>query len=242
VFGKRIHICADRFHVAKLYRNGLENLRKSEWKRLCHILSKEERKSFKNVHWLLRQRRADLNADERRMLNRLFRYSPKLQEAYEACESLTAIYESRLSKGQGKRKLRGWMERVTNRKLSCFDSFLGTLNTHFEEVTNYFIGRHTSGFVEGLNNKIKVIKRRCYPFSACFWCPFSACFWCPFSACFSAFSALPFSALLELIESLPGCPFSVSSFFCLLFLSLFGRLIGYPVASAPWFDQLRSSI
>jgi hypothetical protein len=44
----------------------------------CHILSKEERKSFKNVHWLLRQRRADLNADERRMLNRLFRYSPKL--------------------------------------------------------------------------------------------------------------------------------------------------------------------
>jgi transposase len=70
--------------------------------------------------------------------------APKLQEAYEACESLTAIYESRLSKGQGKRKLRGWMERVTNRKLSCFDSFLGTLNTHFEEVTNYFIGRHTS--------------------------------------------------------------------------------------------------
>jgi transposase len=54
------------------------------------------------------------------------------------------------------------MERVTNRKLSCFDSFLGTLNTHFEEVTNYFIVRHTSGFVEGLNNKIKVIKRRCY--------------------------------------------------------------------------------
>jgi hypothetical protein len=30
-------------------------------------------KAFKNVHWLLRQRRADLNADERRMLNRLFR-------------------------------------------------------------------------------------------------------------------------------------------------------------------------
>ncbi|QQO57204.1 MAG: hypothetical protein N838_31500 [Thiohalocapsa sp. PB-PSB1] len=35
-------------------------------------------------------------------------------------------------------------------------------NTHFEEVTNYFIARHTSGFVEGLNSKIKVIKRRCY--------------------------------------------------------------------------------
>ncbi|WP_295612960.1 transposase, partial [uncultured Lamprocystis sp.] len=30
------------------------------------------------------------------------------------------------------------------------------------EITNYFLGRHNSGFVEGLNNKIKVIKRRCY--------------------------------------------------------------------------------
>jgi len=31
-----------------------------------------------------------------------------------------------------------------------------------DKITNYFINRQTSGFVEGLNNKIKVIKRRCY--------------------------------------------------------------------------------
>jgi len=31
-----------------------------------------------------------------------------------------------------------------------------------EEIANYFIERQTSGFVEGLNNKIKVLKRRCY--------------------------------------------------------------------------------
>ncbi|NEV63621.1 transposase, partial [Thiorhodococcus minor] len=52
--------------------------------------------------------------------------------------------------------------RVSNRKLTCFNRFLGTLSTHFEEITNYFVGRHSSGFVEGLNNKLKVIKRRSY--------------------------------------------------------------------------------
>jgi transposase len=31
-----------------------------------------------------------------------------------------------------------------------------------DTICNYFINRHTSGFVEGLNNKLKVIKRRCY--------------------------------------------------------------------------------
>jgi transposase len=31
-----------------------------------------------------------------------------------------------------------------------------------DEITNYFIQRQPSGFVEGLNDKIKVIQRRCY--------------------------------------------------------------------------------
>ncbi len=31
-----------------------------------------------------------------------------------------------------------------------------------DERTDDFLDRQTSGFVEGLNNKIKVIKRRCY--------------------------------------------------------------------------------
>jgi transposase len=31
-----------------------------------------------------------------------------------------------------------------------------------DEIANYFLARQTSGFVEGFNNKIKVIKRRCY--------------------------------------------------------------------------------
>jgi transposase len=162
VFGTRVLICADRFHIARLYRDGVETLRKREFKRLRRTLSKASLDGLKNAHWVLRRRRADLNADERRLLDRLFVHSPKLKDAYDACEALTAIYESRLSKGQGKRKLRGWMRHVANRKLTCFDRFLGTLETRFEEITNYFVGRRTSGFVEGLNNKLKVIKRRCY--------------------------------------------------------------------------------
>jgi transposase len=162
VFGKRVAVCADRFHVAKLYREGVDNLRKKEMKRLNRELSKEAYQSLKNVHWIIRKRRDELTSDERRILNRLFQLSPKMQQAYELCEALTSIYETPLSKGQGKRKIRGWMKRVTNSKLTCFSSFLKTLENHLEEITNYFIDRQTSGFVEGLNNKIKVIKRRCY--------------------------------------------------------------------------------
>ena len=46
--------------------------------------------------------------------------------------------------------------------LSCFDDFLNTLDRWWNEITGYFVNRATSGFVEGLNNKLKVLKRRCY--------------------------------------------------------------------------------
>jgi transposase len=39
---------------------------------------------------------------------------------------------------------------------------LTTLETYLDEITNYFLRRDSSGFVEGLNNKVKVLKRRCY--------------------------------------------------------------------------------
>ena len=54
------------------------------------------------------------------------------------------------------------MNKVKGSKLCCFDGFLTTLENHLDDIANYFIDRHTSGFVEGLNNKLKVIKRRCY--------------------------------------------------------------------------------
>jgi len=46
--------------------------------------------------------------------------------------------------------------------LTVFDAFRATLHRYWDEITNYFVDLQTSGFVEGLNNKLKVLKRRCY--------------------------------------------------------------------------------
>ena len=47
-------------------------------------------------------------------------------------------------------------------ELRCFDKFINTLGRWWVEIINYFVNRDNSGFVEGLNNKLKVLKRRCY--------------------------------------------------------------------------------
>lgn len=162
VFGKRVRIVADRFHVAKLYREGLENLRKKELRRLQKTLSTVDYKKLKGAMWALRKKEVDLTDQEKTVLEKLFEYSPRLKEAHLFRDQLTAIFDKHITQVQAKHLLNGWAARVKHSKVRCFDGFVKTLMARKDEISNYFLERHTSGFVEGLNNKIKVIKRRCY--------------------------------------------------------------------------------
>jgi transposase len=64
VFGKKVQVIVDRFHVAKLYGNGLDELRKKELARLRKALSKEQYKELEGVMWLLRKRPDDLTSKD----------------------------------------------------------------------------------------------------------------------------------------------------------------------------------
>jgi len=162
VLGRKVRIVVDRFHVAKLYRKGLDDVRKQELQRLKEELPEETYQEFKGVMWVLRKNPEELEPEERETLKKLFKYTPLLGTAYVLCYALTGIFEQPLTKEEGRRQLRAWKELVKKSGLSCFNSFLKTLDKWMDEITNYFVDRHSSGFVEGLNNKIKVIKRRCY--------------------------------------------------------------------------------
>jgi len=162
VFGKRVKIVIDRFHVAKLYRSRVDSLRKQELKRLKQTLSEEEYGQLKGAIWALRKKEEKLTDKDKDILVCLFAYSPRLKTAYELCGALTSLFDRQISKRVGKRELKKWMKEVRESGLRCFDSFLSTLETWIDDIANYFIDRHTSGFVEGFNNKLKVIKRRCY--------------------------------------------------------------------------------
>jgi transposase len=165
VLGRHVKVVIDRFHVAKLYRSGLDGLRKQELHRLKHELCEADYDQLKGAMWALRKSEDDMTDKDQDVLVCLFEHSPLLQTAYNLCGELTSIFDMHMSKRKGKSQLRKWMRKVRASALSCFDGFVTTLETHLDDIANYFINRHTSGFVEGFNNKLKVIKRRCYGIS-----------------------------------------------------------------------------
>ena len=103
-----------------------------------------------------------MTKEERKILELLFRHSPALNVAHKLCCQLTGIYNSHIGKRKANNKINAWIVRVEASGLSCFNRFIGTLNKFRNEIIAYFKGRNTSGFVEGFNNKVKVLKRRCY--------------------------------------------------------------------------------
>jgi transposase len=78
-----------------------------------------------------------------------------------AC-ALTGIFDRPLSKAEAEAHLRAWMRLVREQGVAGFETFLNTLDEKMDIITNYFARRSTSGFVEGINHKIRVIMGRCY--------------------------------------------------------------------------------
>lgn len=162
VFKKKIPIVADRFHVRRLYRKSLITLRKSELKRLRKVLTEGEYLQLKPGIAILRQQKDYFTELEKPVVKQLFILSPKLRLAYQFSRDLSGIFDSHITPEVAKEKMIEWIAIVASSELNCFNKFIKTLTKYQEQITNYFIHRHNSGFVEGFNNKVKVLKRRCY--------------------------------------------------------------------------------
>jgi transposase len=159
---KGVTIVVDRFHVTQHYHAAADDLRQEELRRLKQELAEEEYRQLKGSLWAFRKPPADLRPEERTVLRLLFKYAPVLKQAYTFRLELSAIFNQQIPKARAEKKIRAWIKRVQASKLTCFDKFIRTLENWWDEITNYFHVRANSGFVEGLNNKIKVLKRRCY--------------------------------------------------------------------------------
>ena len=155
-------VVIDRFHVVQHYQKAVDELRKVTLKSLKQSLCETSYRALKGAMWSFRHHFWDLKPDQQEQLAELFLHAPELKSAWYLRHELFAIYESPLSPQAAERAFEQWKQRVAESELTCFDKFIKLFNKHKDNILAYFDGRHTSGFVEGMNNKLKVIKRRCY--------------------------------------------------------------------------------
>lgn len=141
-------IVIDRFHVQKLVNKALNKIR------LALKLT-----GLKN-RCLLMNNQVNLADEDKEELELLLKSSPSLRIAHELKEELITIYNSNITASGGMRKIKKWL---MSAKI-MFGSAANTIDSHIDEICNYFNYRTTSGVTEGINTKIKLIIRQSYGF------------------------------------------------------------------------------
>ncbi len=90
----------------------------------------------------------------------ILEHSQRLQLAYELKEKFRDIFETYHTVEEGKTQLLLWLKKA--RTIYC--GVLTTIRNHLDGICNYFLSRTTSGVMEGINNKLKLLKRQAYGF------------------------------------------------------------------------------
>ena len=155
-------IVADRFHVMSQINKELDDQRKQEKRQAEKIKNKKEKEQnlqgIKNSKYPLLKKKENLNETEKEKLKEIENVAPELIAAYQAKEKLRDIFESQITSDEAFWKLVEW----TELSYKYFPKSSRTIKRWIDEILAYFDNRTTQGAVEGINQKIKLIKRRAY--------------------------------------------------------------------------------
>ncbi len=121
VFGNKVPIVADRFHVRKLYSKSVVTLRKAEQRRLKKKLTAAEYADLNPAIALLKKHKDYFTDEEKPIVEKLFSFSPKLKLAYQLSRELSGIIDSHITPAEAKEKIINWMSSVVNSSLNCFN-------------------------------------------------------------------------------------------------------------------------
>jgi transposase len=152
-------ILFDKFHILRHLGEALDKVRKSEYARL----SGRDRSFIKGQKYTLLSHRENLTLEGRTALKKLLGANKRLNMAYILKESFGQLWDYE-REGWARRFFDNWRTSLKWRRLEPYEKFAGMIDRHWDGIAAYCKPQNkvSLGFVEGLNNKIRVIQRRAY--------------------------------------------------------------------------------
>ena len=124
-------------------------------------MSKEQAKRVRSLMHDFRRRPEDLKPEQTQALDDLFEKVPVLGQIYHLRWQATAIFDKAPNRKVAAKQLKQWIADARESGLD-WEPFIKTLENHWNGILAYFDEGRSSGSVEGLNTKMRVITRRSY--------------------------------------------------------------------------------
>lgn len=152
-----VAIIYDRFHVTKLLNKTIDNIRRAEYAKCQNKGLRVQ----KGQRFLLLRNFVDLDHGEKSSLQRLLEVNKSLAIAHTMKEQFRLFWDSD-SKKEGARFLGWWIIQAMESGVAMLAKTARTLLRHYFGLLSYFEHGIDNGKAEGINNKIKVLKRQAY--------------------------------------------------------------------------------
>lgn len=152
-------ILFDKFHVLRHLNKALDAVRKQEYARL----KGRERRYIKGQKYTLLSARENLSLDGRKALKTLLAANKRLNTAYLLKESFGQLWDYE-REGWARKFFDNWRAALKWQRLKPYEKFAKMIDRHWDGIAAYCQPENkvSLGFVEGLNNKIRVLQRRAY--------------------------------------------------------------------------------
>ena len=152
-------ILYDKFHVLRHLGEAMDKVRKSEYARV----SGKDRKFIKGQRYHLLSHRSNLTLTGKQALDTLLSANKRLNTAYILKESFGQLW-SYNSETWARKFFENWKSSLRWQRLKPYEQFAGLIERHWDGIAAFCKSENkvSLGFVEGLNNKIRVIQRRAY--------------------------------------------------------------------------------
>lgn len=149
----------DKFHVMRHLGEALDKVRKSEYARLAG----RERRYIKGQKYVLLTNRENLTQEGRKSLKLLLAANKRIHTAYLLKESFGQLWDYK-REAWARRFFENWKASLKWQRLKPYEKFAEMIERHWDGIAAYCQPENkvSLGFVEGLNNKIRVIQRRAY--------------------------------------------------------------------------------
>lgn len=152
-----VSIIFDRFHVTKLLNNTIDKIRRSEYAK-CNNNGLQV---LKGQRFLLLRNFVDLKDEQKSSLQQLLEINESLAIAHSMKEQFRLFWQCG-TRSEGARFLGWWIIQAMESGVVQLATTARTLLHYFEGLLSYFEHKIDNGKAEGINNKIKVLKRNAY--------------------------------------------------------------------------------
>jgi len=149
----------DKFHIMRHLGEALDKVRKAEYARL----SGKDRSYIKGQKYTLLSHRENLSMEGKKALKTLLAANKRLNTAYLLKESFGQLWDYE-REGWARRFFENWRNSLKWQRLEPYEKFAAMIDRHWDGIAAYCKPENkvSLGFVEGLNNKIRVLQRRAY--------------------------------------------------------------------------------